>query len=99
MKNFTHYTPNTVFEYGQYKGMTLEQIAKENASYILWCTIHIEEFLISRQLLEFYSDKYGTISFFEDPDGTREFACCNNAYLLTNQAYVLLEEKWQRYRE
>jgi hypothetical protein len=43
MKNSTHYTPNTVFEFGQYKGMTLEQIAKENASYILWCRINIEK--------------------------------------------------------
>jgi hypothetical protein len=27
MKNYTHYTPNTVFEFGKYKGMTSYQIA------------------------------------------------------------------------
>jgi hypothetical protein len=43
MKNFTHYTPNTVFEFGQYKSMTLEQIAQENASYILWWTTNIKK--------------------------------------------------------
>lgn len=95
---FTLYTPSTVLQFGKYKGMTLDQIAQQHASYVLWCTRNLNNFINKRQLLETYSDKYGTISFFEDPDGTRELAILNNAYLLIDQDFVLLEDKWVKYR-
>jgi hypothetical protein len=75
MKNFTHYTPNTVFEFGQYKSMTLEQIVQENALYILWCTTNIEKFLISRQPLNISYDYYAQSNFSRRPEARLLLLC------------------------
>jgi hypothetical protein len=91
MKNFTHYTPNTVFEFGQYKGMNLEQIAKENASYILWCTTNIEKFLISRQPLNISYDYYAQSNFSRTPKAHPQLLCavCTLARLNALRRHVL----------
>jgi Holliday junction resolvasome RuvABC endonuclease subunit len=76
MKNFTHYTPNTVFEFGQYKGMTLEQIAKENASYILWCTTNIKKILNPKATTQHLIRLLCTIQLFTNTQGSPAIAVC-----------------------
>jgi hypothetical protein len=66
---------NTVFEFGQYKGMTLDQIAQENASYILWCTRNIKKKLISRQPLNISYDYYAQSNFSRTPKAHLQLLC------------------------
>ena len=46
MKHWTIFTENTIFNFGKHKGLTLEEVAKIDARYILWCVREIEKFLI-----------------------------------------------------
>jgi hypothetical protein len=91
MKNFTHYTPNTVFEFGQYKSMTLDQIAQENASYILWCTRNIKKKFLSRQPLNISYDYYAQSNFSRTPKAHLLLPCavCTLARLNALRRHVL----------
>jgi hypothetical protein len=82
---------NTVFEFGQYKSMTLEQIAQENASYILWCTTNIKKILIPRQPLNISYDYYAQSNFSRTPKAHLQLLCavCTLAHLNALRRHVL----------
>ena len=58
MKHWTIFTENTIFNFGKHKGETLEEVAKKDARYILWCVRKIDKFLISIEDLTAYQNKY-----------------------------------------
>lgn len=67
---------NTVFEFGQYKGMTLDQIAQENASYILWCTRNIKKKINIKATTQHLIRLLCTIQLFTNTQGSPAIAVC-----------------------
>lgn len=58
MKNWTIYKAETLFTFGKHHGETLEQVARTNAPYILWCVKNIPEFLLDETDFIAYAIKY-----------------------------------------
>ncbi len=58
MKHWTIFTENTIFNFGKHKGETLEEVAKKDARYIIWCMKKIDMFLIEKDLFVSYGNKY-----------------------------------------
>ncbi len=52
------FTENTIFDFGIHKGKTLDEVAKIDSPYILWCFRNIDKFYISLYNLIIYQKKY-----------------------------------------
>ena len=55
---------NDTFDYGQYSGLTLEDVLILNESYIHWCFNNIGKFTISFKVFEEISELFPDFSFF-----------------------------------
>lgn len=43
-ENVKPYTVESIFQFGKYKGKTVEEVTNENPEYLLWCVKNIEWF-------------------------------------------------------
>lgn len=99
MNNWTIFTAETIFNFGQYQGKSLDQVAQMDAPYIFWCVGNIEKFLISEEDLIDFSNKYEkTITTFCSPTND-EFERSYNFYIITNDHLNFLKKKWKDYEE
>lgn len=76
MKRWTIFESGTVFDFGKYKGKSLEDIAKIDSDYIFWCVKNIDKFLIDVELFLCYQNKYK--GDFDLGDGSK-----NDSFILT----------------
>ncbi len=97
MKNWNIFTAETTFDFGRYKGKTLEEVAQTNASYILWCARNIEKFLISIEDLTSYQSKYPIVFSSYDIKTGIFTDLAMNQFGIHNSDTKLLEAKWKSY--
>jgi hypothetical protein len=99
MENWTIYTAETVFNFGRNRGKTLEEVAKCDAQYILWCVRNIDKFLISKEDLVEYKNKY-PINFpltITEPGQLGYFTF--NIFDLVDSDLAILDNKWESYED
>jgi hypothetical protein len=92
------FKPDTVFDFGKYKGRTVDEVARINAPYILWCARIVDKFLMEESELLAYQRKYeqsiDTICCYNDGEVERSY----NFYLVTDEDLHQLREKWENYQ-
>jgi hypothetical protein len=99
MKNWTIFKSDSIFAFGKHEGSTLEQVAKENSQYILWCVLNIPKFLIYESDFEAYSEKYPiTISGVDVKTGEK-VDCRFNCFNYNESDLQHLRNKWGIYQE
>ena len=99
MKNWTIFEADTIFTFGKYKGYTLDYVATQNISYILWCVKNIEKFLISEEDLTEYCNKSKSniISILTNPN--EDFVNSMALFLVSENDLIFLKKKWEDYEE
>lgn len=97
MKNWTIFTEETIFNFGKHKGLTLEEVAKIDARYILWCVLEIDKFLIEKDLFVSYGNKYPDLIEAFDPDIKQNVFIDFNEFIVSEELLLLLEGRWNTY--
>jgi hypothetical protein len=99
MQNWTIFKADTIFTFGKYDGYTLDYVATNDISYILWCVRNIKKFLISEEELVEYCNKSKSkiISILSNP--SEDFVNSAFPFLLSQNDLTLLNKKWEDYEE
>jgi len=99
MKNWQIYTLIDKINFGKYKGHTLDEIARIEAPYILWCIRNIPEFLIDKNLLIELGSKYAEDMVNVDKDGKEidTWKNSHNGFILNKTDEEILLNKWNAY--
>ncbi len=56
------YTPDTVFTFGKYEGNTLAQVAATEPSYIQFCLLNLDHFVLLRETAESLGEQHSTFT-------------------------------------
>jgi hypothetical protein len=99
MKNWTIFTSDSIFSFGKHEGFTLEQVAKENSQYILWCVLNIPKFLITEADFQEYSEKYPITLPGVDAQTGELVECRFNCFTYSESDLQHLRNKWEAYEE
>jgi hypothetical protein len=99
MKNWTIFSFDTTFNFGKYQGNTINQVAKFDFRYILWCIKNIEKFLITEEDLIKCSliSKKTLISVLSKPN--EEFINSTDLFQVSDNDIAFLKIKWVEYDE
>ena len=97
MKNWTIFTPDSIFNFVRNKGKSLEEVAECDAPYIYWCVLNIDKFLISQEDLLAYQKKYEKtfVAYCFPPHLKNEKP--TNVYTVNEAELEILREKWNSY--
>jgi hypothetical protein len=57
------YTLESIFNFGKHKGQTLQDVFNLQPSYINWCSINVDNFVISTEVMEELKDIVPYFSF------------------------------------
>jgi uncharacterized protein (DUF3820 family) len=98
MKDWTIHKADTKLNFGKYRGYTIEEVAKTDAQYLLWCVENIPEFLMEEILLKEYSNKYPQIFQEELPFGIY-INHTVNIFPFNKDRSEFLKKKWKCYEE
>jgi hypothetical protein len=99
MKDWTIFTTETVFNFGRNKGQTLEEVAKSDAQYILWCVRNIDKFLISKEDLLEYKNKYPINLPLTIKKPGQRGSITVNIFNIDDSDLAILNKKWESYED
>jgi hypothetical protein len=101
MKNWQIYTQIDKINFGKYKGHTLDEIARIEAPYILWCIRNIPEFLVDINLLIELGSKYADDMVNVDKNGKEidTWKNAHNGFIINKTDEEILLNKWKAYQE
>ena len=99
MKNWQVFSSIDKINFGKYKGHTLDEIARIEAPYILWCVRNIDKFLIDKNLLIELGNKYAKDINNVDKNGKVIDTWKNsfNGFILNSTDEEVLLNKWKAY--
>ena len=100
MKNWQIYTLIDKINFGKYKGYTLDEIARIEAPYILWCIRNIPEFLVDKNLLIELGSKYADDMVNVDKNGKEIDTWKNyqNGFIINKTDEEILLNKWKAFK-
>lgn len=97
MKNWTIFTPDSIFNFGRNKGKSLEEVAECDAPYIYWCALNIDKFLISEEDFLAYQKKYEKTFVAYCLRPYLKIEKPTNFYTVNEAELEILRKKWNSY--
>ena len=97
MKNWTIFTPDSIFNFGRNKGKSLEEVAEFDAPYIYWCALNIDKFLISEKDFLAFQNKYEKTFVAYCLPPYLKIEKPTNFYTVNEAELEILRAKWNNY--